>query len=271
MRTPFRGNIENICVGDDAHIVPRWHKRFMRRFLQISYNFRVGAGIARPTFCENARTKTVVKSATVFVFYTVKKMHPSVGSRRAVTGMGFPILETPDDLRKMHDDFAGSCTRADVGIGPYARISTVRFAGGQCPPLRGGSVFCKCLHAATARRGPTGAYRRADVGIGPYARISTVRFAGGQCPPLRGAPVFLKMPAPTRRSRVFENACTRPRHAVALRVHTRADVGIGPYARYISHKPTGHRPGGTVGDTLTAPVHELNGCGSTSYRISVTV
>ena len=147
-RTSSRCTIGNIRVGDDAHIVPLQQAR-------IWDGFRVGR--ATP-----ARRKRFRFCKRFCYCDMIKNLHPSVGSRRAVTGMAFPVLEMPDN-------FAGSCTRADVGIGPYVSD----FAG----------AFC------------------------------------GQCPanlriPARGR----AMPAPTRRSRVFENACTRPRRAVALRV-----------------------------------------------------
>ena len=89
---------------------------------------------------------------------------------------------------KPRDDFAGSCTRAG-NARPYAACANFAAVFG----------FCKCLHAATARRGPTdrcvnrctpwpygcgGLFwkmrkhrarwfsRRADVGIGPYAEFA---------------------------------------------------------------------------------------------------
>ena len=109
-------------------------------------------------------------------------------------------METPDDLRKCPAIYENTRRFMEIpdGLRKHPPILWVPARGRampaptRCVPFLSIFGFCACLHAATARRGPTGAYRGPMWASAPTHGISVVRFAGGQCPPLRGVHEFCK-------------------------------------------------------------------------------
>ena len=194
---------------------------------------------------------------------------------------------------KIPAEFVGSCTLPRLAVALRMQIFTFSeymkppvkrlcLHTGRCGhrPLRRefGGAFCgrampaptrrvrilkmpndlrKCLPAATARRGPTGADVIDGFPNGPMGasaptqgfwryvlrvgdgRIRAVRFAGGRCPPLRGVCRFLSifgfcacLPAATARrgptgAAIYIGECV---NIARGGFYQRADVGIGPYA-----------------------------------------
>ena len=141
----------------------------------IMFKFRVGAGFARPP-------EAVSILQTVSLFGMIKNLHPSVGSRRAVTGMAFPCFENARRFMEMPANFTGSCTRAG-NARPYAAYAFRRcIPAGRCGhrPLRRafGRAFCgRAMPAPTRRFRILKMPARGHGAPWPYGQVHTPMYA----------------------------------------------------------------------------------------------